>query len=102
MSEAEFAFGGFLLRLDGDVFEMFGHRVLDSVRIPAAWTVVDLEARKGDVIRVRVGIGREDAAGVYDSKNMVFGGPWSFDMPATEEPRLRAFLAAVDAASGRT
>ena len=37
--------GGFLLRSDGEVLEMFGRHVLDSVRIPLSWVAVEFEPR---------------------------------------------------------
>ena len=97
---AEYAFGDYLMRVDGGVIEQFARTVATSYRIPVAWAAAEFEQRKHDVVRVRLGMAANPAAGFFSGvayTNTLF----SMEIPDSEEPRLRAFLTAVAQAAGR-
>ena len=54
---AEYAFGDYLVRVDGGVIEQFARTVATSYRVPVAWAAAEFEQRKHDVARVRIGVG---------------------------------------------
>ena len=97
---AEYAFGDYLMRVDGGVIEQFARTVATSYRIPVAWAAAEFEQRKHDVVRVRLGMAANPAAGFFSGvayTNTLF----SMEIPGSEEPRLRAFLTPVAQAAGR-
>jgi hypothetical protein len=87
----EYTYGDQLLRVADGVLEQFSMAVAGSLRIPMAWLSVETEPRKHDVIRVQIGKASDPAASIYSS--IAFTNPaFSFEIPASEEANLRAFL----------
>ena len=87
----EYTYGDQLLRVADGVLEQFSMAVAGSLRIPMAWLSVETEPRKLDVIRVQIGKASDPAASIYSS--IAFTNPaFSFEIPASEEANLRAFL----------
>jgi hypothetical protein len=78
------------IRLDGDVIEVFRRGVEGSSRVPLRWLGAELTPRKNAEIRVGIGQRIDEAKPFYSS---VYGSSrFLFDIPATEQPRLQAFL----------
>jgi hypothetical protein len=97
---AEYAFGDYLVRVDGGVIEQFARAVAGSYRVPVAWAAAEFEQRKHDVVRVRIGVAANPAAGFFSGvayANSLF----SMEIPGSEEPRLRDFLSWVAREAGR-
>jgi hypothetical protein len=95
-----FTADGHLLQFADGVLEHFAAHVAGSVRMPAVWTCANLEQRKGDLVRVEIGTTTDPAAPFYSSP-MFRSAAFVFDLPAADEPRLRAFLDEVARESGR-
>lgn len=97
---SEYAFGDYLVRVDDGVIEQFARSVATSYRIPLAWAAAEFEQRKHDVVRVRIGVAADPAAGLFSSvayANTLF----SMEIPGSEEPRLRDFLSGIARDAGR-
>jgi hypothetical protein len=97
---AEYAFGDYLLRVDGGVIEQFARTVATSYRVPVAWAAAEFEQRKHDVVRVRIGVAADPAAPFFSGvayANTLF----SLEIPGSEEPRLRDFLSRAAWDAGR-
>jgi len=89
MGELVYTYGGTLVRLDDTVIEVFRQIVTGSQRTPLVWSGADLQPRKGDQLRVTIGVRQGDA---FYCDTVTTDGAFTFDVPASEEPRLRAFL----------
>jgi hypothetical protein len=100
MTAIEYSYEDNLIRLDDGIVEQFKRIVSGSHRTPMQWVAVDLLPRKHDLIRVQVGFTMDAAAGVI-SKTYDYNGPFVFDIPPAEEPRLRGFFNAVAQAANR-
>jgi hypothetical protein len=97
---SEYAFGDYLVRVDGGVIEQFARTIATSYRVPVAWASAEFEQRKHDVVRVRIGVAGDPAAGFFSGvayANSMF----SIEIPGSEEPRLRDFLSGVARDAGR-
>ena len=97
---SDYAFGDYLVRVDGGVIEQFARTAATSYRVPVAWASAEFEQRKHDVVRVRIGVAADPAAGFFSGvayTNTMF----SIEIPASEEPRLRDFLRGVALDAGR-
>ena len=82
------------------MIEQFARTVATSYRIPVAWAAAEFEQRKHDVVRVRIGVAADPAAGFFSGvayTNTLF----SIEIPGSEEPRLRDFLSGVARHAGR-
>ena len=91
---SEYAFGDYLVRVDGGVIEQFARTIATSYRVPAAWAAAEFERRKHDVVRVRIGVAADPAAAFFSAvayTNSLF----SIEIPGSEVPRLRDFLSEV-------
>ncbi len=91
MEPLEYRYEGHMLRLADGVLEQFALLVAGSVRTPLAWCCASLEPRKHDVVRVQLGTSTEADAPFYSAPSFV-NQAFTFEIPAGEEPRLRAFL----------
>lgn len=89
MDEMVAIFGDILLRFDQSVIELFQKVVIGSQRTPLIWAGADLQPSKGDQIQVNIGTSRGE--GFYNS-SIISNGAFTFKIPTSEEPRLRAFL----------
>ena len=96
----DYAFGDYLVRADGGVLEQFARTVATSYRVPVAWAAAEFEQRKHDVVRVRIGIAADPAAGFF-SRLAYSNTLFSLELPASEEPRLRDFLSRIARDAGR-
>ncbi len=96
----EYAFGDYLVLADGGVIEQFARTAATSYRVPVAWAAAEFEQRKHDVVRVRIGVAADPAAGFF-SRVAYTNTLFSIEVPGSEEPRLRAFLSAVAREAGR-
>jgi hypothetical protein len=97
---SEYAFGDYLVRVDGGVIEQFARTIATSYRVPVAWASAEFEQRRHDVVRVRIGVAADPAAGFFSGvayANSMF----SIEIPGSEEPRLRDFLSGVARDAGR-
>lgn len=94
------AYPDVLVRIDDAVIETFKRVVVGSQRTPLAWAGVQLQPRKGDVIRVSVGTSQDPSDPFYND-HVLGGGGFSFDVPASEEPRLREFFDEAARRAGR-
>ncbi len=79
-----------LLRAEDGVLELFARVVTGSYRIPVGWVAVELEPRKHDMVRVRIGT-RTAGADLYSSPAFM-KGEFNFEIAAADESALRAFL----------
>jgi hypothetical protein len=100
MESSSYEFDGNLLQIGDGVLEQFSRTVLGSKRIPIRWVAVQLEPAKHDAVRVQVGMASNPEAPFYSSPPIVEKA-FNFTIPATEEPRLRAFLDAAARSHGR-
>ncbi len=89
MDEMLGVFGDTLLRLDGEVIEVFKRIVAGSQRTPLIWAGADLKPQKGDQIQVTVGSSR---SGEFYTSDVTSNGAFTFRIPVTDEPRLRSLL----------
>jgi hypothetical protein len=90
-----------LIRIESGVIEQFSRSIVGSMRTPIAWASVKLEARKHDMVRVQIGVASGPDSPFFS--DIDFMSPaFTFEIPAGEEPRLRAFLADAAQAAGRT
>lgn len=97
---SEYAFGDYLVRVDGGVIEQFVRTTASSYRVPVAWASAEFEQRKHDVVRVRIGVAADPTAAFFSGvayTNTLF----SIEIPGSEEPRLRDFLREVAREAGR-
>lgn len=97
----DYSYEGTIVRVDDSVIEVFRQRVLGSFRVPLAWAGVSLVPnRKGDQVNVRIGQADSPGRPFYDDSPL-YPGSYTFDVPAAEEPKLRAFLDAAARRAGR-
>jgi hypothetical protein len=89
-----------LVCLDDSVVEVFRRLVVGSQRTPLAWAGVQLKAKKGDQIHVSVGTS-SDPTGHFYNEQILSGGAFTFDVPASEETRLREFFDEAARRAGR-
>lgn len=82
------------------MLEQFSRVVVGSVRTPQVWMCAQLEPRKHDVVRVLIGTALDPQAPSFSDVSFA-NQTFNFDMPAAEEPRLRAFLEQAARSSGR-
>jgi hypothetical protein len=98
--DLRYEYGERLFLADDAVVEVFGRLVDGSKRYPLAWVGVSLEERKGDQVRVRVGVTNDGKPFYTDDVNS--SGPLSqVDLPASELPALQAFFDELARRSGR-
>jgi hypothetical protein len=100
VADAEYEYDGHLLRVEDAVLEQFSRVVLGSERIPLAWLAVGLEPRKHDQVRVEIGMASSPDAPFYSSPAFR-EARFNFEIPASEEAKLRAFLDAAARSVGR-
>jgi hypothetical protein len=100
VAAAYYEYDGNLLRVGEGVLEQFSRAVLGSKRIPLAWVAVGLQARRHDEIRVEIGMAPSPESPFYSSPSFMEPA-FIFDVPAVEEPRLRAFLDEAARSAGR-
>jgi hypothetical protein len=62
---SDYAFGDYLVRVDGGVIEQFARTIATSYRVPVAWASAEFEQRKHDVVRVRIGVAADPAAAFF-------------------------------------
>lgn len=97
---AEYAFGDYLVLVDGGVIEQFARTAATSYRVPVAWAAAEFEQRKHDVVRVRIGVAADPAAAFF-SRVAYTNTLFPMEIPGSEEPRLRAFLLGAAREAGR-
>jgi hypothetical protein len=97
---SEYAFGDYLVRVDGGVIEQFARTVATSYRVPVAWAAAEFEQRKHDVVRVRIGVAADPAAAFF-SRVAYTNTLFAIEIPGSEEPRLRDFLSRSAQDAGR-
>ena len=97
---SEYAFGDYLVRVDGGVIEQFARTAATSYRVPVAWAAAEFEQRKHDVVRARIGVAADPAAAFF-SRVAYTNTPFSIEIPGSEEPRLRHFLSEAARQAGR-
>lgn len=96
----EYVFEGNLMRVEDGVIEQFAQAIAGSYRIPLAWASASLEPRKHDAVRVQIGMATDLAAPFFSS--VAFTNPaFTFEVPTSEEMRLREFLQAAAQTAGR-
>ena len=89
-----------LVRMDDSVVEVFRSLVVGSMRIPLAWAGVQLTSKKGDQIHVNVGTS-SDPTGPFYNDHIISGGAFTFDVPASDETRVREFFDEAARRAGR-
>jgi hypothetical protein len=94
------AYDDTLVRMDDSVIELFRRIVVGSQRIPLVWAGVQLKPKKGDQIHVNVGTSIEPTGPFYKD-GIISNGAFNFDVPASEEPRLREFFDEAARRAGR-
>jgi hypothetical protein len=101
MSAIEWAYENHLIRAADGVLEQFARLTVGSHRIPIAWVAAQLEPSKHDQVRVQIGAASNPGAAFYSAPAYVKDA-FTFEIPSSEEARLRAFLDGIRAASGRS
>ena len=91
MEPLEYRCEGHILRVADGILEQFAVHVAGSVRTPLAWCCASLELRKHDVVRVQIGTTMQADASFYSQPSFM-NQAFTFEVPAAEEDRLRAFL----------
>lgn len=100
--QLELADGEVLLVHDGVVLETFHNGYTRSFRTPALWLAVKAEPRRHDRVRLTVGRAKRGSGQpVYGPEIDFSGVDVSFEIDASEEPGLRAFLDELARAAGR-
>lgn len=94
------SFDNTLVLMDDSVVEVFRSLVAGSQRTPLVWAGVQLTPKKGDQIHVNVGTA-SDATGPFYSDRIISGGAFTFDVPASEETRVREFFDEAARRAGR-
>ena len=95
-----YSYGDRLFLADDEILEVFGRNVDGSKRFPLAWVGVRIESRKNDQIRVSAGLAQPGQT--FWTDRIVTTGPLSeIDLPASEEPAVRAFFDELARLSGR-
>lgn len=90
-----------ILRAGDGVVEQFSRVIAGSMRIPLEWLAAQLEARKHDVVRVKLGTAVDPTRPLFS--DVGFTNPaFTFDLPVAEEAGLRSFLEAAVRDAGRT
>ena len=97
---ADYTFQDHLIRVENGVIEQFSRTIAGSMRTPMAWAAAQLEARKHDMVRVQIGVASGPDAPFFTDIAFM-STAFTFEIPADEEPRLRAFLADAARAAGR-
>ncbi len=100
MEPLEYRYEGHILRLADGILEQFALHVAGSVRTPLAWSCASVEVRKHDVVRVQIGTTTQTDAPFYSSPSFM-SQAFTFEIPAVEEERLRAFLDEAARLAGR-
>jgi hypothetical protein len=95
----DYTFQDHLIRAENGVLEQFARSIVGTVRVPLAWVAAQLEPRKHDMVRVQIGVAAPDAPLFSDVAYM--SPAFTFEIPADEEPRLRAFLTDAAREAGR-
>ena len=101
MAPVEYRYERNLIRAGDGVFELFAMGVSDSWRFPIAWAAAGLEPQKHDMVRVELGKA-VDLDGPFFARPAIRNAAFTFEVPATEEPRLRGFLLAAARSVGRS
>ena len=97
----DYMFEGYLVRIEDGVPEQFSQAIAGSYRVPLVWASAQFEQRKHDVVRVQIGVAADLQASFFSS--VAFTNPaFTMDLPAAEEPRLRAFLEAAARTAARS
>jgi hypothetical protein len=91
MDPMTLTFDDTLVCMDDSVVEVFRRLVVGSQRTPLAWAGVQLKPKKGDQIHVNVGTS-SDPTGPFYNDQILSGGAFTFDVPASEETRVREFF----------
>jgi hypothetical protein len=100
LSDLSYSCGERLFLAGDEVLEVFGRNVDGSKRFPLAWVGVQIESRKGDQIRVSAGLAQ--AGEPFWTNRIMTTGPLSeVDLPAIEEPAVRAFFDELARRAGR-
>jgi hypothetical protein len=101
LSNLSYSYGERIFLAGDDVLEVFGRLVDGSKRFPIAWIGVQIETRKNDQIRVSAGLAQ--AGEPFWTDRILTNGPLSqFDLPASEEPAVRAFFDELARRAGRS
>jgi len=100
MDPMTLTFDNTLVRMDDSVVEVFRQLVVGSQRTPLAWAGVQLKPKKGDQIQVNVGTS-SDPTGPFYNDQIISGGAYTFDVPATDEARVREFFDEAARRAGR-
>ena len=80
-----------VLMLDEHLIHCYGRMVTGSRSTPLIWAGAQLKPKHGDKIAVRIGSASETGLPFYNDEVMA-DLPGVFDIPTSEEPKLRAFL----------
>ncbi len=81
--------------------EQFSRAISGSMRIPLVWLAAELETRRHDVVRVKLGTAPDLDCPLFS--NVGFTNPaFTFDLPSEEEAGLRSFLETAARDGGRT
>jgi hypothetical protein len=94
------AFDDTLVCMDDSVVEVFRRVVVGSQRTPLVWAGVQLKPKKGDQIHVNVGTS-SDPTGPFYNDQILSGGAFTFDVPASAETRVRVFFDEAARRAGR-
>jgi hypothetical protein len=95
-----YSYGERLFLAGDEVLEVFGRNVDGSKRFPLAWIGVQIESRKNDEIRVSAGLAQPGEP-FWTSRILTTGPLSQVDLPASEEPSVRAFFDELARLSGR-
>jgi hypothetical protein len=96
----EWTYGEVLLRAGDGVVEQFSRAISGSMRIPLVWLAAELETRKHEVVRVKLGTASDSDCPLFS--DVIFTNPaFTFDLPVAEEAGLRSFLEAAARDGGR-
>jgi hypothetical protein len=90
MEILEYAYDDMYIRLHDDVIEVFRRGVEGSYRTPLRWAGVEFTPRKNDQFRIGVGQRTDDGKPFYSA--VLGSSRFWFEIPASEQPRVRAFF----------
>ncbi len=93
--------GNVLIVADELIVELFHRLFQNSMRVPCEWVGVKVTPRKHEQINVQFGLASSPGEPVYGEEVSQPFRPIGFDLPAADEPALRAFFSEVAARCGR-
>jgi hypothetical protein len=97
----EYAYEGQLIRVEDGVLELFSRTVLGSLRLPLGWVSARLQPQKHDTLLVEIGT-TDDPSAPFFAPPAIRNAAFNFQIPSSEEARLRGFLEDAARSVGRT